>query len=152
MHAIKACQNLGWKLDKICCIYPAVPLIQIDDLIGAFEILISSKANYSFPISEYSSPIQRALKCLDGLKVQPFFPEFELTRTQDLEPAYYDAGQFYWGKIDAWLTNSNIHANGIGYKIPNWRVVDIDNADDWKRAELIYQSIIKEISINESGK
>ena len=67
----------------------------------------------------------------------PFYPEFETTRTQDLEPAYYDAGQFYWGKVAAWLTNQKIHNNGLGYTIPNWRVVDIDTPEDWSRAEIL---------------
>jgi N-acylneuraminate cytidylyltransferase len=75
--------------------------------------------------------------------MQPFYPEYELTRTQDLEPAYHDAGQFYWGKPDAWLTNDKVHRNGVGLPIPNWRVVDIDTPDDWERAELLYAAINK---------
>jgi N-acylneuraminate cytidylyltransferase len=65
----------------------------------------------------------------------PLYPEYELTRTQDLETAFYDAGQFYWGTKQAWLTNSLIHRSGIGFEIPNWRVVDIDTPADWERAE-----------------
>ncbi len=75
--------------------------------------------------------------------MQPFYPEFQRTRTQDLELAYYDAGQFYWGKVDTWLSNPNIHSGGLGYLIPNWRVVDVDTLDDWTRAEFIYRSIMK---------
>ncbi len=141
-HAIKACQALGWKFDNVCCIYPGVPFIQINDLIGALGRLTESKTDYCFPVTEYPSAIQRALKRLSNGKMQPFYPEFERTRTQDLESAHYDAGQFYWGKADAWLSNSNIHSGGFGYTIPNWRVVDIDTLDDWLRAELIYRSII----------
>jgi N-acylneuraminate cytidylyltransferase len=73
-------------------------------------------------------------KNIDGV-IQPFYPEFELTRTQDLEPAYYDAGQFYWGTSKAWLNNPRIHSSGLGYVIPSWRVVDIDTPEDWERAE-----------------
>jgi pseudaminic acid cytidylyltransferase len=136
-HAIEACQAQGWKFDNVCCIYPCVPFIQIDDLIGALGRLAESKADYCFPVAEYPSAIQRALKRLSNGKMQPFYPEFEKTRTQDLEPAYYDAGQFYWGKSDAWLSNPNIHSSGLGYAIPNWRVVDIDTSDDWARAEML---------------
>jgi pseudaminic acid cytidylyltransferase len=141
-HAIEACRALGWKFDNVCCIYPGVPFIQINDLICALGRLAESKADYCFPVAEYPSAIQRALKRLSNGTMQPFYPEFQLTRTQDLEPAYYDAGQFYWGKSDAWLTNLRIHSSGLGYPIPNWRVVDIDTLDDWLRAELIYRSII----------
>jgi N-acylneuraminate cytidylyltransferase len=73
--------------------------------------------------------------------VAPFHTEFELVRTQDLEPAYHDAGQFYWGTRKAWLTNPRIHSSAVGLVIPNWRVVDIDTLDDWQRAELLHQAI-----------
>lgn len=136
-HAIEACRSLGWTFDYACCIYPSVPFIQIDDLRGAFASLSCSEADYCFPVTEYPSAIQRALKLLSNGKMQPYFPEFELTRTQDLELAYYDAGQFYWGRAEAWLTNPKIHKSGAGYVIPNWRVVDIDTPDDWERAEIL---------------
>ena len=61
-------------------------------------------------MSQYNSPIQRALKFLSNGRIQSFYPEFEGTRTQDLEPAFYDTGQFYWGKKNAWLANSKIHS------------------------------------------
>jgi pseudaminic acid cytidylyltransferase len=136
-HGIGASRSLGWTFDQVCCIYPGVPFIQIDDLRGALERLSNSEADYCFPVTEYASAIQRALKRLSNGKMQPFYPEFEIIRTQDLEPAYYDAAQFYWGKADAWLTNAKIHSSGLGYAIPNWRVVDIDTQDDWARAEIL---------------
>lgn len=140
-HGIKACRTLGWTFEQVCCIYPGVPFIQIDDLRGALERMNHSDADYCFPITEYPSAIQRGLKLLSNGMMQPFFPEFELTRTQETEPAYFDAGQFYWGKVNAWLKNPKIHSSGLGYVIPNWRVVDIDTLDDWKRAELIYHAL-----------
>lgn len=140
-HAIGTCRTLEWAFDQVCCIYPGVPFIQIEDLKGALASMTSKGAQYCLPVTEYPSPIQRALLLLENGNIQPFYPEFETTRTQDLTPAYYDAGQFYWGKADAWLTNQNIHSNGLGYRIPNWRVVDIDTLDDWQRAELTYRAI-----------
>ncbi len=142
-HAITACRVLGWDVDYACCIYPGVPFIHADDLKRALELLQSSQADYSFPITEFPSAIQRALRRLPDGKMQPFYPEFELTRTQDLEPAYHDAGQFYWGKAEAWLTNEKIHRSGVGLPIPSWRVVDIDTPDDWTRAEIFYKLLEK---------
>ena len=136
-HAIKSCRTLGWKFNQVCCIYPGVPFIQIDDLKGALVHMNNSESDYCFPVTEYPSAIQRAFKLSSSGKVKPFYPEFELTRSQDLEPAYHDAGQFYWGKASAWLTNPKIHSTGLGYAIPNWRVVDIDTSDEWARAEIL---------------
>jgi pseudaminic acid cytidylyltransferase len=141
-HAIEACRALGWKFDQVCCIYPGVPFIQIEDLKGALECMNNGEVDYCFPVTEYPSAIQRALKRLSNGKMQPFHPEFEIMRTQDLEPAYYDAGQFYWGKVDAWIKNPKIHSNSLGYAIPNWRVVDIDTPEDWERAVILSQVIM----------
>lgn len=141
-HAIETCQKIGWVFDNVCCIYPCVPFIKIADLVGALALLNNSRLDYSFPVTEYPSSIQRALKLMDNCKIKPFYPEYEIKRTQDLEPAYYDTGQFYWGASDLWLTNPNVHNSALGFLIPNWRVVDIDTADDWKRAELLYRAAI----------
>jgi len=138
-HAINTCLSFGWKFDKVCCIYPSVPFIQIDDLENALDLIFNkNNDSFCFPVTEYPSAIQRALKLLKNKKTVPFNPEFEIIRTQDLETAYYDAGQFYWAKKETWLKNLKIHSNGIGYVIPNWRVVDIDNEIDWHKAEIMY--------------
>jgi pseudaminic acid cytidylyltransferase len=142
-HAITACQALGWNVDYACCIYPCVPFIQNDDLQQAFDLLQNSQSEYSFPVTEFPSAIQRALRRSPEGQMQPFYPEHELTRTQDLEPAYHDAGQFYWGKPDAWFTNNRIYSSAAGLLIPHWRVVDIDTPDDWARAEILYAAFNK---------
>ena len=139
-HAIQACEALGWQFDRACCIYPGVPFLQPEDLNKALELLCVSQADYCFPVTEFPSPIQRALKCGEDGRLSPFYPEYEITRTQDLEPAYHDAGQFYWGSTHAWLNNARIHSSGVGLVIPNWRVADIDTPDDWHLAELLHQS------------
>jgi pseudaminic acid cytidylyltransferase len=140
-HAIEMCENLGWTVSAACCIYPSVPFIQIADLRTAYALLISSGMPYAFPITEFPSAIQRALKQDDQGHIAPFFPEYELVRTQDLEVAYHDAGQFYWGLRDAWFHHPKIHSQSIGLPIPHWRVIDIDTPDDWARAELFHKAI-----------
>jgi len=134
-QAIQACEALGWQFSNVCCIYPSVPFIEVADLQRAFKHFEAGGVDYCFPVTEFPSAIQRSLKQNSDGVMQPFYPEFELTRSQDLEPAYYDAGQFYWGKKEAWLSNPRIHSSGIGYVIPSWRVVDIDTPADWNRAE-----------------
>jgi len=139
-HGVQVCRELGWAPDDVCCIYPGVPFLQVEDLKDALMLLLKSDCDYSFPITEFPSAIQRALRRLDSGQMQPFYPLYELTRTQDLEPAFHDAGQFYWGKADAWLHNPKIHSSGVGYVVPNWRVVDIDTPEDWVRAERLLQA------------
>jgi len=138
-HGIQACSELGWIAKYVCCIYPAVPFIQISDLKESLAFLIQQNVDYCFPVTEFPSPIQRAMRRLAGGKMQPIYPAHEFTRTQDLETAYHDAGQFYWGTSNAWCTNPGIHGSGVGLPIPSWRVVDIDTPSDWDRAEVLFQ-------------
>ena len=142
-HAIEACEAMGWEFSNVCCIYPGVPFIEVNDLKSAFAKLTESGAEYCFPITEFPTAVQRALKHSSNGLMAPFYPEHELTRTQDLEAAFYDAGQFYWGTKQAWLSNNRIHSSGVGYEIPSWRVVDIDTPADWERAERMAASLKK---------
>jgi CMP-N-acetylneuraminic acid synthetase len=64
-----------------------------------------------------------------------------LNRTQDLIKSYHDAGQFYWASINTWLSKKQILPNSIGFPISKWRSVDIDNIDDWKKAELLFKTL-----------
>lgn len=145
VHAITACENLGWQFDHVCCIYPGVPFIQPEDVKAALDLLKNTAStDYCFPITEFPSAIQRALRRKESGMVTSFHSEYELTRTQDLEPAYYDAGQFYWGKKSAWRNNPMIHNSGAGLVIPNWRVVDIDTPEDWHRAEVIHRAFFNQ--------
>lgn len=138
--AILRCEALGWQPDYVCCIYPCVPLMLCSDIDAALQALETSKCNYSFPVACFPAAIQRALKLDAQGRVAAFSTEYELARNQDLEPAFHDTGQFYWGKRRAWLEQDRIYADSIGMVIPNWRAVDIDTLEDWQRAEIIFQS------------
>ena len=140
-HAIKSCIDLGWAADFVCCIYPCTPFLQVSDLSEALELAKIRDVDFVYPVTEYAHPIQRAMRQLTNGKMQFYSEENELTRTQDMEKSYHDTGQFYWGKASAWLDQKKMHTDGLGLPIPNWRVVDIDSTDDWKRAELIFKAL-----------
>lgn len=138
-HAIGECEAFGWKFDLVCCIYPCVPLLLSSDLVTTMQLLRSTAAKYVFPIVEYESAIQRALRRDQEGRVTPYFPDYQMTRTQDLEPAFHDAGQFYWAGRETWLNYNTPHRGGLGYVMPRSRVVDIDSQEDWKIAEILYR-------------
>jgi len=140
-HAITACQSMGWNVQEVCCIYSGVPLISTKDLRAAHEELLATGAHYVFPVTGFPTPIQRALRRSPDGSVRPFQPEYAAARTQDLEPGYFDVGQFYWGKASSWLEGLNVLMNGITLVIPEWRVVDIDTPADWVRAELLFGTL-----------
>ena len=142
-HAVRTCKSLGWNLDYVCCLYPCAPFIIVQDLVTAYKLMVKRKANFVYPVTEYPHPVQRALRRLPDGKMEFYAPQFELTRTQDLEPSYHDASQFYWGTASAWLDEKKMHTDGLGMPIPKWRAVDIDTEDDWIRALQFFEPILQ---------
>jgi pseudaminic acid cytidylyltransferase len=129
------------KVKNVCCVYPCNPFLQINDLKNCLKILKKNNNKFIFPVTNYSHPIDRAFRLNKSDEIKFFKKENANKNTQTFKESYHDAGQFYWGKKNTWLKNIFLHTNGIGYKIPNFRVVDIDNLNDWKKAEIIYKGL-----------
>lgn len=138
--AIRRCAALGWPVAEVCCIYPGVPLLDPADLVAAWTLLAHSDAPYVFPVLRFRSPIQRALRRDADGRSLPFQPEHALTRTQDLPPAYHDAGQFYWGPSASWLAGLPLHADARTLVLQDTQAIDIDTAADWALAEALYEA------------
>jgi N-acylneuraminate cytidylyltransferase len=141
-HAIEFLASIGSSPEYICCIYPCVPFLQASDLHESFKLLTQSDRQFCFPIIEHPSPIQRALRMDNKGALAPIFNDFQLERTQDLERAFYDAGQFYWGSMDAWLSSPRIYENATGYEVKHWKAIDIDTPSDWDSAETLFKTIL----------
>ena len=142
-HAINELTNQGLIIDKVCCIFATAPLIHQSDLITCLNKLNDDRILFSFPVTNYPAPIQRAIKINSNGLASMFNPNAFNSRSQDLEPAFYDAGQFYWGKSKSWLNNKYIFSEiSSPLIIPSYRVQDIDSEDDWIRAEMIFNQFM----------
>lgn len=137
-------KKLGVFPEAVCCIYPCAPFVRPEDLVAGLRLLIESGASYSYPVTGFPHPVQRALYRTPSGKMQFLYPENELKRTQDLLPTFHDTGQFYWGLTSAWTAEKKMHSEGAGLVTPHWRVVDIDTVDDWQRAELLYEILAEQ--------
>lgn len=138
-HAIGWLDAQGMRPTYACCIYATTPFLQANDLAQAFDQLKNSpEKSFSFSVTTFAYPIQRAL-CFDQAgQLQMCFPEYGPARSQDLPRVVHDAGQFYWGKSEAFLNNLAIFSkHAIPFELPRYRVQDIDDEEDWKRAELM---------------
>jgi N-acylneuraminate cytidylyltransferase len=124
--------NEGKKFNNGCCILSTAPFVTTEKLKEAYNLLLQKKFDSVRPIVKFSYPIQRAFKLSPNNSVQMFYPEHLKTRSQDLEPAYHDAGQFYWFRTDKILTGTN---KG-GLIISETEAQDIDTIEDWELAEL----------------
>lgn len=125
--------------DNICCIYATAPFIEVNKLLSGLTLMQFHKLDYAYSATEFSFPIQRAFYLNNAGKVSMFYPEYFNTRSQDLTKAYHDAGQFYWGRYDAYKQGLPFFsANTMPVILDVSKVQDIDTPSDWKRAELIY--------------
>lgn len=143
-HAIKWIKDSGRNVDNACCIYATAPFVLATDLQNGLELLKGSEADYAFTVTSFPFPIQRAIRIISENRVQMFQPDFFNTRSQDLEEAWHDAGQFYWGKAEAWLLHKQVFGeNAVPIKLPRYRVQDIDTSEDWQRAEYMFEILKK---------
>ena len=139
-HAADAC-GVG-DGDLVCCIYATAPFVTPADLQRGHEVLDASGAEYAVSVTSYAFPIQRALRLVEGGRLQMLQPEHLLTRSQDLEEAWHDAGQFYWGRARAWLAGTPLFSSDTApVPLPRHRVQDIDTPEDWTRAELLFRAL-----------
>ena len=142
-HAI---QELGMDPeDAVCCIYPVNPFLNVKDIFDGFKLLNENyDISYVNSITSYPYPIQRAVRKDLHSRISMINPELALTRSQDLEECFHDAGQWYWGRAEAWNSNKKLLHNSIGVVIPRWRVQDIDTFEDWENAEKLFSLITRD--------
>ncbi|WP_417258098.1 pseudaminic acid cytidylyltransferase [Celeribacter sp.] len=140
-HAIS---ELGLTEDvPVCCLYATAPFVQASDLVEGLRLLHAG-ASYAMAVTEFAYPIQRALRRdADGAVAMMDEAQMQV-RSQDLEPAWHDAGQFYWALAATWKAAAPVFGVGAhGVALPSYRVVDIDTPDDWVRAEALFQVLQK---------
>ncbi len=141
-HTIDFYIKQGFKLNFVACLYATAPFILKKDLVNSINNL---KDKYPekiiFSATNYSHPIQRALTLTTENFSKAINPESVNNRTQDLTESFHDAAQFYIGNVNSWMKTDNILIGNVPYFLPSWRVNDIDNLDDWIRAELLFESL-----------
>ncbi len=141
-HAIEWLTERGEKPDRVCCIYATAPFVRAEEIVRGLEQLEDTGCEYCFTVTLYAAPIQRAFRIDANGRVEMFYPENFKTRSQDLEDAYHDAAQFYWGTAKAWVEGRPIFSpRATPLILPRQRVQDIDTEEDWVRAEAMFAAL-----------
>lgn len=139
-HAVAWMSAEFVPVEFACCVYATAPFVQPQDLRHAFQILKDSGAEYVFTVTSFAAPLQRAFRITNDYRISMFDPSKFDKRSQDLEAAYHDAAQFYWGKAEAWLSRVPLYSDSsVPLVLPRHRVQDLDTQDDWLRAELMFK-------------
>ena len=141
-HAIKWHLAHDFEPAEICCIYATAPFLQSEDVKLGLQVLLQSGAEFAFSVTSFAFPIQRAIRIRTDGRIEMFDPLKFQVRSQDLPEAFHDAGQFYWGTRDAWLSGTPIFGpKSAPVFLPRHRVQDIDTPEDWEQAELIMEML-----------
>jgi N-acylneuraminate cytidylyltransferase len=128
----------GEEFDYVCTIYATAPLLQKEYLQEAFEKLQNSDAKVAFSATSMPFPIQRTFKITKDKRCEMFMPEHFSSRSQDLEVAYQDAGQFYWTNLNNKSNDIFFGKDSIPIILPRYLVQDIDTLEDWQMVEKLY--------------
>ena len=132
------------NLDFVCCIYPVTPLLEPKRILEGFELIKSRDLDYVFSVAENNFNPKRSFQIAEYDLVEKFEKNYEFSRTQDLIPYFNDAGQFYWGKSDAWRRRATIlGGNSAVIKLGKWEVVDVDTQEDWDLMETLLSYRLK---------
>lgn len=143
VHAMKWLQENGRELEYLCTIYATAPFLQVSYLKEALEKLKNSDAKYAFSATSMPFAIQRTFKLTPEGRCEMFARENFSKRSQDLEVAYQDAGQFYWNKLAQKSEDIIFGKDSIPIILPRYLVQDIDDEEDWIRAELLYRVLMQ---------
>ncbi len=136
LEVLEQYQQANRQFDYACCLYPTAPFITAKILMEAYVLMTTADADSLVPVVQFGYPIQRALIIEKG-KLAMMWPEHVKSRSQDLIPAYHDAGQFYWLKISSFLAQKTLFpVNTLSLVLPESQVQDIDIEEDWKLAEM----------------
>lgn len=142
LHALQWLAQQDDDVEYACCLYATAPFVQPDFLVQGLKLLEASDSVSAFSVTSFPFPIFRGLKVNEMGHLEMLWPEHRLTRSQDLQETYHDAGQFYWVHVGRYMTLPAIYADdALPVILPRYLVQDIDTEEDWARAELMFQTL-----------
>lgn len=132
-------EKRGERFDTLCCVYPTAPFVTAERLRQAVSLLEESGADSVLPVVRFSFPPQRCVVMQEG-RLQFKWPEYAQTRSQDLEPFYHDAGQFYCLRVKSFLEQrALVMDHTVPLILPEMEIQDIDTEEDWELAQVKYR-------------
>jgi pseudaminic acid cytidylyltransferase len=141
-HALNWLAASGCPAEHVCCIYATAPFVRPEYIAEGYHLLTERRVSSVFSVTPFPFPIFRALQIAENGHVAMLWPEYELTRSNDLPAAYHDAGQFYWLNCQAFLQDKKMYRrDALPVILPPYLVRDIDTAEDWETAEHMFQAL-----------
>ena len=137
-EVVQEYKRRGSIIENLCCLYPTAPFVTGEVLCRAYDLFRKTEADELVPIVRFSYPPQRGF-VMDGDSLQYRWPEYKDMRSQDIEPIYHDAGQFYFMRAKALFRSSEDAYKRAAFILDEMQVQDIDTIEDWALAELKFR-------------
>lgn len=139
-HAVDWLRKNGEDVDYACCIYATAAFVRPIYIKQGYDIITENRVSSVFSVTTFAFPIFRSLKRTESGHLAMFWPEHELTRSNDLPEAYHDAAQFYWVEVDRFMKAPRLYTDdAMPVILPRYLVQDIDTPEDWETAEYMFK-------------
>jgi pseudaminic acid cytidylyltransferase len=137
-------ENEGCRPDYALCIYATNPFVRASDIRRGFELISERRVSTVFTVTTFSFPIFRSPRIREDGFLEMNWPEYEMTRSQDLPEAVHDAGQYWWLEVGTFLKTRRLYnPDALPLMLPRWLVQDIDTPEDWQVAEFMYEALTR---------
>lgn len=131
----------GRHFDDIFILFPCAPLVTEQDLRAAYDMYLAhDRRRNLLTVCRAPAYAEWYFRRREDGCLEPLTPGGAFIRSQELAPAYYETGTFTifsreWLLAAATLADDR---NYIGYELPPWRAVDIDEPADLEYARVLY--------------
>ena len=131
------------SFDELCLLMPCAPLVEAADLRAAARLFAAAGGRRPvLAVAPYPAPVEWAFRLAGDGALVPDQADKLTLRSQDIEPAYYDAGLFSFFSASAVLGDSgDVGRDFLAHEMPAYKAVDIDEEEDWRLAEILYRGL-----------
>ena len=138
VHAVKFMEEKGNYYDYVVELMATNPLKNAYDIDGCIENAVINDYECCVAVNRiWDQHPARVKKIVDGVLID-FYPEIPESRRQDLEPpAYIRSGSIYVTKTAYLIKHKSRYGSNstASYILPEERVINIDELDDFRLAE-----------------
>jgi N-acylneuraminate cytidylyltransferase len=136
-HAIEWLRTAGHRdVQEFLVAYPTSVMMTVPHVHDSHLHFRDTQSPFVFSAARFPSEIRRAWHIEKEGVATPIFPELQESRSQDHEPAFFDAGQLYWATQEGWTQQEQ--GTFVGrriFELPIQDAIDINTEADWLRAE-----------------
>lgn len=139
-HTIDFYKKKGRQFDYIVFLEPTSPLRVLDDLNKSIETLLNDKngAESIVGICKLENTHPEFLVELDNGFLDPYSKQpSKILRRQDINTLYFYEGSLYISETNAYLEKEFYHSKTLGYIVPRWKSLEIDEIEDFVMIESI---------------